>query len=77
MGGTPGRVTDGFSGLLVQPRDVGAPTAALHRVLGDGELARRLGQGARDIVQSRFSRQAVAAQYAELYRELAGPGRAS
>jgi glycosyltransferase involved in cell wall biosynthesis len=55
VGGTPELVTDGETGLLVPPRDPEALADALRRVLGDAELARRLGEAARARVAERFS----------------------
>jgi glycosyltransferase involved in cell wall biosynthesis len=72
VGGIPSLVSDQINGLLVSARDVAGLTAALERVLTDNQLARALGDGAREVVSSRFSPTAVAARYAELYRELAG-----
>ena len=45
-GGIPDIVEDGVNGLLVPAGDVEALAAALERVLTDGELAARLGDGA-------------------------------
>ena len=41
-GGIPELVTDAVNGLLVEPNDPRALAAALHRVLSDVALARRL-----------------------------------
>ncbi|HEX5246731.1 MAG TPA: glycosyltransferase family 4 protein [Gaiellaceae bacterium] len=61
-GGIPDLVEDGSDGLLVLPGDRDALAAALVRVLGDGELAARLGAGAR----AKGERLAVTpAQYAD------------
>lgn len=46
VGGIPDLVTDGESGLLVPPGEPEALAEALVRVLGDPELAARLGAGA-------------------------------
>jgi phosphatidyl-myo-inositol dimannoside synthase len=46
-GGIPDAVAEGDSGLLVAPDDVPATADALVRLLGDRELARRLGEGGR------------------------------
>jgi colanic acid/amylovoran biosynthesis glycosyltransferase len=46
IAGIPEFVTDGESGLLVEPRDPEAFAEALERVLGDHQLAERLGRGA-------------------------------
>jgi phosphatidylinositol alpha-1,6-mannosyltransferase len=44
-GGIPDAVAEDDSGLLVAPDDVEAAADALARLLGDPELARRLGEG--------------------------------
>ena len=44
-GGIPDAVAEDDSGLLVAPDDVPATADALARLLGDAELARRLGEG--------------------------------
>lgn len=70
-------VVEGETGLLVPQEDPAAAAAALERLLGDPELARRLGSagGAR---ASRMTWAALAECLAERYRELvvqrAGPG---
>jgi hypothetical protein len=52
--GIPELVTDGVDGVLVEPGSVPALTAALDRLMGDAELRRRLGEGAR----AKFARDA-------------------
>lgn len=47
VGGIPDLVTDGASGLLVEPGLPHELAASLVRVLGDADLAERLGEGAR------------------------------
>ena len=67
-GGMPDLVRDDVEGYLVEPDDVAGIAAALVRVLGDPELARRLGEAA-------FERSAQwtydAAEYGRRMRELA------
>jgi glycosyltransferase involved in cell wall biosynthesis len=48
VGGIPDLVRDGENGLLVQPAVAPALADALARVLGDRELAERLGRGAHE-----------------------------
>jgi glycosyltransferase involved in cell wall biosynthesis len=71
VGGIPGLVEDGVSGLLVPPRDPAVLAAAIERVLTDADLAARLGEEARRVVETRHSPAAVAGSYADLYGELA------
>jgi len=50
ISGIPELIEDGVSGLLAEPGDVASLAAALQRVLGDAEFARRLGEaGARRV----------------------------
>jgi len=67
VGGVPELVVDGETGLLVPPGDVEALAQALRRVLGDPELARRLGEAGRRRVRERFSAAAAADRVLSLY----------
>jgi glycosyltransferase involved in cell wall biosynthesis len=68
VGGTPELVEDGHSGLLVPPRSPGELAAAIARVLEDGALAATVVRGARETIASRFSFEAMASAYEELYQ---------
>lgn len=70
VGGTPELVADGETGLLVPPRDVGALTAALKRVLDDEGLRRRLGKAGRLRVAERFSTEAMTRDVLAVYDEV-------
>jgi glycosyltransferase involved in cell wall biosynthesis len=72
VGGIPSLVDNGGSGLLVPASDPPALAAALERLAGDGDLARRLGDEARRVVERDHSPAAVAGDYAAIYEELAG-----
>ena len=79
-GGITDVVRDGETGLLAPADDVDALAAALDRVATDATLARRLGQGGRALVASRFTPQAAAASYRAVYDGViasAGSGRAA
>jgi glycosyltransferase involved in cell wall biosynthesis len=67
VGGLLDLVVDGETGVLVPPGDVGALRRALERLLGDGELRRRMGQAARTRIRTRFSWDAVTSATIELY----------
>jgi glycosyltransferase involved in cell wall biosynthesis len=70
VGGTPELVRDGESALLIAPRDPRALADALARVLEDRELAGRLADAARVLVEDlRIER--VAVRFADLYERLA------
>jgi glycosyltransferase involved in cell wall biosynthesis len=60
----------GVSGLLVSPEDPSALRAAIDRLLCDAPMTRELGHGAAAQAEMNFSIDAVAARYADLYREL-------
>ncbi|MCE9520744.1 MAG: glycosyltransferase [Verrucomicrobia bacterium] len=55
-GGIPEAVTDGGSGLLVPENDADALAAAMLRIMEDNELARRLAEGGRRVVENKFDR---------------------
>jgi glycosyltransferase involved in cell wall biosynthesis len=71
VGGTPEVVVDGETGLLVPPRDPERLADAIARVVGDRELARRLGEAGRARVAERFSASAMERRVLEIYDEVA------
>lgn len=60
VGAIPDVVDDGVSGLLVPPGDVPALAAAIARLVGDRDLARRLGARAATDARDRFGWDGVA-----------------
>ena len=66
-------VVDGETGFLVPNRDPQALARAILRVLGDPSLARSMGEAGRRRIDEHFSLERMAAEYAALYRRLAGP----
>ncbi len=60
-GGVPDAVRDGETGVLVDPDDPTAVAAAVARLLGDGELRRRLGAAGRRAVETYYNWDRVAA----------------
>ncbi len=58
---------DGVAGLVVPYGDAAATAAALSRLLGDPELARRFGLGGRRLVEERFELGRHVAQMLRLY----------
>jgi glycosyltransferase involved in cell wall biosynthesis len=76
VGGTPEAVRHGVSGLLVPAGDAQALGAALSRLLGDGELRRRMGLAGRTIALSEHSLEAVAMRHSDLLTELVKRRRA-
>ncbi len=63
-------IDDGKHGLLVPPRNPEAIAGAVDRLLGDRDLASRLGAAARRRVSRRYSRKAMLARYEDYYLKL-------
>ena len=74
VGGNPEVVAEGETGLLVAPADPAALADAVLRVMGDAELARRMGEAGRRRVESFFDVRRMTGEYERLY---AGNGRGS
>ncbi len=70
VGGTGDLIQDGVNGLLVPPGDRPALTRALGRLLGDAELAARLGHAARQSVRDRFGPRERARNYLTFFEGL-------
>ena len=64
-------MSDGETGLLVPPDDPGALAGALDALIADPARAAALGVAGRERAVAEFGWQAVAAQTAALYAELA------
>jgi len=67
VGGNPEIVRDGVDGLLVPRGDHGATAAALIRVLGDGQLARTLGQSGAARIRDHYQLDQTMDRYYALY----------
>jgi glycosyltransferase involved in cell wall biosynthesis len=69
-------VRDGETGLLVPPADPEALSGAVLRLLGDPELAGKLGRAARETIPPRFGMDNMIRETSALYRNLVsrGPG---
>lgn len=75
VGGTPEVVAEDESGLLVPPQRPEELAAALLTVLRDPPRARRMGEAGRRIVVERFSSEAMARRYGEIYETVCSAGR--
>jgi starch synthase len=75
VGGIPEVVSDGETGLLVPPDDPAALGAALNALVGDPAWAAAMGRAGRERAVAEFGWQAIAAQTAALYAQLARGGR--
>jgi glycosyltransferase involved in cell wall biosynthesis len=70
VGGNLDLLEDGVTGLLVPPHDPEALAAAILRLLGAPDEARRLGQAARRRAEAEFGLDRMVARYEALYRDL-------
>ncbi|MDY0743854.1 glycosyltransferase family 4 protein [Paucibacter sp. R3-3] len=70
VGGIPEAVEQGVHALLVQPGDVDSLAMALGRLMGDGDLRRRLGVQARARVLERYAADQVIGKLGVLYESL-------
>jgi glycosyltransferase involved in cell wall biosynthesis len=69
-GGMSELVVDGETGALFERGDVHGAARELARIAGDGALASRLGQRARAVARTAFSRERMVAEIAAIYDEL-------
>jgi glycosyltransferase involved in cell wall biosynthesis len=72
VGDNPYVVSDGDTGITVQPSDPAALASGLRRLLRSADLRSRLGAAARERFRSRFTTQQMVNAYEDLYAELAG-----
>ncbi len=70
VGGIPEAVRDGVNGLLVPPGDAEALGRAVSRILGDADLAARMGAAGRELVGREFSVDGMVEGNLRVYREL-------
>ncbi|MBI4282439.1 MAG: glycosyltransferase family 4 protein [Chloroflexi bacterium] len=73
-GGTPEIVRDGVTGILVPPRDSEGLAQAALRLLGDRELAKRMGLAGRDRVMSDFSMERLVHEVEQVYGRVSQHG---
>ena len=69
--GIPEVVEDGLTGILVPPTDVPAMVDAFIRVLGDADLAEKMGKAGAERLAEVFSVQDMVRSYEAVFRELA------
>jgi glycosyltransferase involved in cell wall biosynthesis len=70
VGAIPSVITDGETGLLVEPADEAGLTNALTQLLANSELRRRLAQKARARVEQDYTAAAMGRKYLAMYREV-------
>jgi starch synthase len=76
LGGLPEIVEHGQTGFLVEPGNVTELRERLAELLGNPDLAARLGRQARERALDRFTWQACAERCLTVYNELLGSARA-
>lgn len=69
VGEAPHVIEDGVEGLLVEPKDTAAMTAALGRLIRDAALRDRLGRNAADKAARMFTVERMTRSYEEIYRD--------
>lgn len=67
FGGNPYMITDGVNGLLVPKKDSHAMAEAIIRLVEDRELLLKLGRGARDQYEKKFTAVAMTRQLEAIY----------
>jgi glycosyltransferase involved in cell wall biosynthesis len=70
IGGVDEVVTDGQTGLMVQPTDPAALATAIQTVIANPQLAQTLGTNGRELVRSRFRAELMVRGVAAVYDEL-------
>jgi glycosyltransferase involved in cell wall biosynthesis len=70
VGGIPEMVEDGKTGILVEPYDTKSIADAVMRILSDQNLARSMGQRAKEIAKQRFMASAVCKNTLKVYKEI-------
>ena len=70
VGAIPNVIADDVSGLLIEPGDVRGLQAKLSHLIQNEALRSRLGNGARVVIESRYSATIMANAYLERYRSL-------
>ena len=70
VGGLAEVVQDGTTGLLVTPGDASDLADALRRLIADPSLRKRLGDAAQGAQRAKFTLEAMADRYIDVYREV-------
>jgi glycosyltransferase involved in cell wall biosynthesis len=76
-GGMPEQVVDGQTGFVVEPDDSNDLADALTTLIGDPELARRMGDAGRQLVEDRFDISKQIVPFLELLHAVSGRGHHS
>lgn len=71
VGGVPGLVEDGVTGVLVPPRDPARLGEAIAQLLSDRALAESVGRRGSEVVVARYGLRPMVAAFEDLYRRVA------
>jgi len=66
-------VVNGVTGILVPPKNFKAMAEAIIKILKDRELAKRLGNNAKELVNNKFTSQMMVKEIEKLYSQLLAP----
>ncbi|MEW6614221.1 MAG: glycosyltransferase family 4 protein [Thermodesulfobacteriota bacterium] len=69
-GGIPEVISDGQTGILIEPNDAEGLANAILRLLKDSEFARRIGKNGRKLVEERFSCDTMIDKITNLYETI-------
>ncbi|MCA8912313.1 MAG: N-acetyl-alpha-D-glucosaminyl L-malate synthase BshA [Planctomycetes bacterium] len=69
-GGLPEVVEDGVSGFLHAPADTESMAASIRKLLSDDELAKKMGEAARERATSKFRREALLPVWEDYYQRI-------
>lgn len=70
VGGCPEAVLEGVNGFVTPPQDAASLAGALDRLLADDALRSRMGQAARERIESEFAIERTVEQYVEFYEKI-------
>ncbi|KPL24332.1 MAG: hypothetical protein AMJ75_03920 [Phycisphaerae bacterium SM1_79] len=70
VGGIPGMVEDGKTGLLVDPYDTRSIYEGVSKILSDEVLARSMGRYAKEIAKKRFAASVICEKTLQAYRDV-------
>jgi glycosyltransferase involved in cell wall biosynthesis len=70
VGGIPGMVHDGQTGLLVDPHDTSGIAGAVSKIISNPKLAKDMGRQAKKSAAERFRASAVCEKTLQAYREV-------
>jgi len=70
VGGIPEIIRDGFSGILVKPKDIKGMVESIISLLNDEKMAKDFGKNAKACIKSKYSAEAMTRKYEDLYERV-------